>query len=152
MTIVTPYSALALFAAGPASLWAADWNWEPSIAAPMLVFGATYCIGAIRRDNLRRLRRRHASFALGWLSLLLALTSPIHELGEQLFSAHMLQHENMILMSAPLLAAAHPGATCLWAFARRYRSEIGGWIHWIESSAPMRFVSAPLNAWILEAV
>ncbi len=63
----------------------------------------------------------------------------------------MLQHEVLILVSAPLIAAAHPGATCLWAFAPRQRSGIGGWMHRIETSRLMRFFSAPLNAWIFEA-
>src|SRR5947207_350288 len=132
MTTLMLYSALVLFASDAPSLWAEEWSWEPGIVVPMLLFAAMYGAGAIRRRNLRRLRWRHGSFAVGWVSLLLALTSPIHELGEQLFSAHMLQHEIMILISAPLIAAAHPGATCLWAFAPRQRSEIGGWMHRIE--------------------
>jgi cytochrome c oxidase assembly factor CtaG len=98
------------------------------------------------------LRWRHASFLTGWLSLFLALTSPIHELGEQLFSAHMLQHEIMILVSAPLFAASHPGATCLWAFAPRGRAGIGAWVHRIEQLRPVRFLTTPLIAWLLEAV
>src|SRR5436305_2845447 len=110
---VPAHPALILLAAGNPSLWDEPWSWEPGIVIPMLLFAGMYAAGAIRRGNLVRLRWRHASFAGGWLSLFVALTSPIHELGEQLFSAHMLQHEIMILVSAPLIAAAHPGATCL---------------------------------------
>ena len=145
------YPAFVLFAANNPSLWNEPWSWEPGIVIPLLTFVAIYGEGAIRRGNMHRLRWRHASFAAGWLSLFLALTSPIHELGEQLFSAHMLQHEIMILISAPLIAAAHPGATCLWAFAPRQRSGIGGWMHKVETSQVMRFISAPLHAWILGA-
>jgi putative membrane protein len=83
--------------------------------------------------------------------LTLALVSPIHELGEQLFSAHMLQHEILILVSAPLISAAHPGATLLWAFAPRHRANLGGWVHNIERSAPISFLTRPLAAWLLEA-
>lgn len=151
MTTLPIYSAIVLFAGERQSIWSEEWSWEPGIVAPLLVFGLLYAAGAIRRGNLRGIRWRHASFIGGWISLALALTSPIHELGEQLFSAHMLQHEIMILVSAPLIAAAHPGATLLWAFAPKQRSGIGGWIHRIENSRGMRFVSAPLNAWILEA-
>ena len=100
---------------------------------------------------MKLLRWRHASFAAGWTTLFLALTSPIHELGEQLFSAHMLQHEILILISAPLISASHPGATLLWAFAPRQRSGIGGWVQRVENSRPVRMLTAPLNAWILEA-
>jgi putative membrane protein len=63
----------------------------------------------------------------------------------------MLQHEILILVSAPLISAAHPGATCLWAFAPRSRAAIGNWVHGVEDSGPVRFLTTPLNAWILEA-
>jgi putative membrane protein len=80
------------------------------------------------------------------------LTSPIHELGEQLFSAHMLQHEIMILISAPLIAAAHPAATYLWSFAPRHRVGVGRWVHRVERMPIFQFFGTPLIAWILEAV
>lgn len=101
---------------------------------------------------MQMLRWRHASFFAGWLTLALALVSPLHELGEQLFSAHMLQHEILILISAPLISASHPGATLLWAFAPRQRAGIGAWVQEVEVSSAMRIIAAPLNAWILEAL
>lgn len=63
----------------------------------------------------------------------------------------MLQHEILILISAQLISAWHPGATCLWAFAPRQRTAVGGWVHRVENSAVVRTFTAPLNAWILEA-
>ena len=127
------------------------WSYEPAIVLPLAILLGIYCTGAIRRGGFRQLRWRHTAFAAGWLSLLFALTSPIHELGEQLFSAHMLQHEILILVSAPLIAAAHPGATCLWAFAPRHRPGIGRWIHQVDQSWFMQALARPLNAWLLEA-
>lgn len=128
------------------------WSWEPTIVLPLAVIAAVYFAGALRRGYFRQLRWRHTAFFAGWLSLFWALTSPIHELGEQLFSAHMLQHEILILVSAPLIAAAHPGATCLWAFAPRYRPDVGRWVHQVEQSRFVRTICRPLNAWLLEAV
>ena len=133
------------------SLWRVPWSWEPGIVVPLATLLGLYACGALRRGHLRLLRWRHASFFAGWTTLFLALTSPIHELGEQLFSAHMLQHEILILVSAPLISASHPGATLLWAFAPKHRAGIGGWIQHIENSGPARMFTAPLNAWILEA-
>ena len=138
--------------AAAVSVWNEAWSWEPQIVIPLAVLLVLYLAGAMRRGQVYLLRWRHASFFAGWFSLFLALTSPIHELGEQLFSAHMLQHEIMILVSAPLFSAAHPGATCLWAFAPRGRAEIGSWVHRIEQTGLMRFLAAPLIAWLLEAV
>src|SRR4051794_33854753 len=92
-----------LLAASIPSLWSEPWSWEPAIVAPLAALLAVYAIGAFRRGNLFDLRWHHGSFAAGWTTLAFALTSPIHELGEQLFSAHMLQHEILILLSAPLI-------------------------------------------------
>jgi putative membrane protein len=132
------------------SVWSGPWSWESAIVIPLALILGTYVIGALRRGGLQTLRWRHASFLAGWLALFFALTSPIHELGEQLFSAHMLQHEILILVSAPLMSASHPGATCLWAFATRQRAQLGGWVNAIEHAAPIAFISKPSVAWVLE--
>jgi putative membrane protein len=132
--------------------WDVGWSWEPQIVAPLAILLALYITGMLRRGRMKMLRWRHASFFAGWLTLALALVSPLHELGEQLFSAHMLQHEILILISAPLISASHPGASLLWAFAPRHRAGIGGWVQEIEDSRAVRFIAAPLNAWILEAL
>jgi cytochrome c oxidase assembly factor CtaG len=133
------------------SLWNVPWSWEPTIVLPLAALLFIYALGAIRRGSLSTLRWRHLSFFAGWTSLFLALTSPIHELGEQLFSAHMLQHEILILVSAPLISAAHPAATCLWAFAPRHRSGIGGWVNRVEHTSGLQFITRPASAWLLEA-
>lgn len=137
---------------GAASVWNVPWTWEPAIVVPLGVLLVVYAGGALRRGTFHRLRWRHVAFLCGWATLFLALTSPIHELGEQLFSAHMLQHEILILISAPLISYGQIGATLLWAFAPRRRSRIGGWVHHIERSCLVQLVSAPLTAWTLETI
>ena len=135
----------------PATLWSIhSWRWDLGIVIPLTVFAVLYIAGAVRQRNVSWLR--HSFFVSGWLSLVVALDSPIHPLGEQLFSAHMLQHEILILVSAPLIAASHPGATCLWALLPRHRASVGTLVQRIESSRPVRFLIAPLTAWIIEAV
>ena len=141
---------LASIAVPTQSILAEPWSWEPAVVVPLVLMIAVYLAGAVRRGSLHRLRWRHASFFCGWLSLAFALCSPIHELGEQLFSAHMLQHEILILVSAPLISAAHPGATLLWAFAPRQRQQLGGWVHKAEGS--MDLLTRPLTAWLLETI
>jgi len=135
----------------PATLWSfQSWRWDAGIIVPLVVFAALYVVGAMRQRAA--LGRRHVYFALGWLSLVVALDSPLHPLGEQLFSAHMLQHEILILISAPLIAASRPGATCLWALVPRHRAGVGGLVHRIESMKVVRMLTAPLTAWMVEAV
>ena len=44
----------------------------------------------------------------GWLALVVALVSPLHPWGNVLFSAHMTQHEILMLVAAPLLVLGRP--------------------------------------------
>src|SRR5438067_13268898 len=47
-------------------------------------------------------------YAGGWFALFVALISPLHPLGRVLFSAHMTQHEILMLVAAPLLVLGRP--------------------------------------------
>jgi cytochrome c oxidase assembly factor CtaG len=153
MTLAPSHAvAMLLLQSAVPSVWSEPWSWEPGIFVPLALLLAVYSIGLVRRGSVHVLRWRHTCFFAGWLTLFFALTSPIHEIGEQLFSAHMLQHEIMILVSAPLIAAAHPGATLLWAFAPRHRAGIGGWVHRAEQTRPLQLLTSPLIAWLLEAI
>ncbi|WP_424811365.1 cytochrome c oxidase assembly protein [Roseococcus sp. YIM B11640] len=60
--------------------------------------------------------RQSAAYLTGWLVLAGALTSPLHALGERLFTAHMIEHELAMAVAAPLLVLGRPMAAGLWAF------------------------------------
>ena len=47
-------------------------------------------------------------FWAGWTILALALLSPLHFLSEQLLSAHMVEHELIMAVAAPLLVLSRP--------------------------------------------
>jgi putative membrane protein len=90
-------------------------------------------------------------FALGWLSLVIALDSPLHEIGEQLFWVHMTQHEILMLVSAPLLVLGRPLLPFLWALPRSWREHVAN----ISRSRPFKTawasVSSPMCAWLISA-
>ena len=137
----------------PEDLWALhNWTWELSIILPLAVGGLLYLFGAKRRRGAWLLRWRHLAFVTGWSFLTFALVSPLHRLGDALFSAHMLQHEFLILLAAPLIAAAHCSVTFLYAFPQQWRRVIGGEIARFERHPAISLLSAPLLAWILHAV
>lgn len=80
-------------------------------------------------QGLRRLRRAAPTvvkapaawcFVLGWLGLFLALASPLHPWGEVLFCVHMIQHEMLMLIAAPLLVLSRPGRVFLWALPKAW--------------------------------
>lgn len=70
------------------------WTFDPLQIVPVCVVAALYA-RRVRTLALRGTRVpawRLVSFATGILILIAALVSPVHAIGEQLFSFHMLQH------------------------------------------------------------
>jgi putative membrane protein len=132
------------------------WTWPPFILMPLLLAAALYGLGTIRM--IRRTTNRKSFvgpifwFALGWTSLVIALDSPLHELGEQLFWVHMTQHEILMLISAPLLVLGRPMIAFLWALPPAWRETAAGLGHSKTFKKGWAFVSAPLWAWLASAL
>jgi putative membrane protein len=107
------------------------WSLEPVLLAPLLLSAALYGLGFgrlwRRSGQGRAIRARHGKlFCAGWLCLAAAVVSPLHELGERSFAAHMLEHELLMLVAAPLLVASRPVSTMIWAFPPAGRRVLGG--------------------------
>jgi cytochrome c oxidase assembly factor CtaG len=90
-------------------------------------------------------------FAAGWIVLVAALVSPLHELGEHGFAAHMFEHELLMLVAAPLLVLAQPSAILLWAFPATARRGIGRFFAQRPVASLWRRASAPVTATTLQA-
>lgn len=95
------------------NFWLTQWNWEPSvlIGAALIVGGYLYAIGPLRRKYGLAAATRGQVFAFlsGALLMLLALISPIDELGDSyLFSAHMVQHLFLTTIGPPLILLGIP--------------------------------------------
>jgi putative membrane protein len=134
----------------------ADWTWPPFVVISLLLAAALFGIGTtkmLRRTTYKqKLLFPILAFALGWTSLVIALDSPLHELGEQLFWVHMTQHEILMLISAPLLVLGRPMIAFLWALPRAWRETAGSLAHSQTFRKVWAFVSAPLSAWLLSAL
>ena len=94
--------------ASPWGVLLAQWNFEPWVVLALAVSAALYALGLARlwrgAGVSRGISRTQAAcFATGWLAVVLALVSPLDALGGRLFSAHMVQHEVLMLIAAPLL-------------------------------------------------
>ena len=145
---LTPF----LFAAHAGHLHASEvmhwWNWQPFVIAGLLLSISLYSIGTARL--WRHAGAGHgvrwwqaAAFAGGWLSLVIALVSPLDKLSEILFSAHMTQHEVMMVVAAPLLVLGRPLVPIVWALPKAWRKPV-------PVVAPAwRFLTAPLIATLL---
>jgi cytochrome c oxidase assembly factor CtaG/cytochrome c2 len=116
-------------ALAPHDLWRV-WSFEPAVFIALSVTSAVYARGL--RIALSRARRARSSltreslFFISGLSILaLALTSPLHAAGSVLFSAHMIQHEVLMAVAAPLLVLGRPGAPLIWGLPVVMRRPVG---------------------------
>jgi cytochrome c oxidase assembly factor CtaG len=133
------------------------WTFDPWIVGPLLVLGIPYVVGVValwqRTSVGRSLRSRHGmAFLLGWASLAGALVSPLHWLGERLFCFHMIEHEILMAVSAPLLVIARPIGTLLWSVPRRLRVIIGRFLKRPVVSRPWEVLSAGGSATLIHGI
>jgi cytochrome c oxidase assembly factor CtaG len=116
--------------------------------------GAAYVVGyrrlSHRRHDVQAARTRAGIFAAGYLTLVVALVSPLHALGEDVFSLHMVQHLLLTLVAAPLLLLSRSMPVLLWALPPPDRAA-AGWL--VSHEGPigrvLRVLTRPAIAWLL---
>ncbi|MBS0644140.1 MAG: cytochrome c oxidase assembly protein [Acetobacteraceae bacterium] len=124
-------------------------TFDPWVILPWQLSGWLFVLGVLRLWRRagagRGIGWRHvAYFAAGWVGLALALISPLYQAGEQLFTAHMVEHEIIMAAAAPLLVLGRPIGAFAWALPARARPLFGRWSR--------RFMLTPLPATILHGV
>ena len=140
----------------PHDLWSA-WSWEPLVLFTLVLSAWLYVRGVkalwraagtghgVRRGEV-------AAFAAGWGTLALSLVSPLHQLGGVLFTAHMAQHELLMVVAAPLLVLGRPVIPFLWALPVTWRRLAGIWSSTAGVSRTWKLMTLPSVAWVLHAV
>ena len=93
-----------------------------------------------------------AAFAGGLLSLALGLLSPLAWVSQILFSAHMTQHELLMLVSAPLLVFGRPLQAWFWAFSLRQREWLAARTRSAVVATTWHVVTGPAAACVLHAL
>jgi cytochrome c oxidase assembly factor CtaG len=133
------------------------WTWDPVTILLIALSAILYAVGVARLwrragvgQGIRRWQA--ACFAGGLLSLVVALVSPVDALGEILFSAHMAQHELLILVAAPLMVLGRPLAPFLWALPKTAREVAGEWSQEPAFAACWRFLTAPLAVFVIHGL
>lgn len=144
----------ALAAEPPASLRTLHWTAEPAVLVPILVSTLWYLVGFARVRRLRGFAqlygwRQLLCYLAGELTLVLALLSPLDDLADQLFSAHMLQHMLLLMVAAPLLVWGRPAVGFLWAFGPVGRRRLGGAWHSLGLTGGVNRLMHPVLVWIL---
>jgi putative membrane protein len=124
------------------------WPAEPVTLVVIVLSGGLYAAGlahAWSRAGIGRGIRvwEAVCFSLGLLALAAGLLSPVAWLGDILFSAHMGQHELLMLVAAPLLVLGRSLHVFLWAFPSSTRETIGRWTRMPAVSGPWRRITIP---------
>ena len=136
-------------------LWQ-TWGLEPFTLGCLTVSGLVYAFGLRRlwRASSRGkgiARWEAACFALGWLALFVALVSPLHPWGQVLFSAHMAQHEVMMLVAAPLMVLGKPVIAFLWFMPGDGARTASSWTRARWWRTTWSGISRPISAWVIHA-
>jgi putative membrane protein len=118
------------------------------IVIPLLVSAVLYGIGSVKAWR----GARALAYFTGWLTLALALLSPFHSLAEHLFTWHMVEHEIIMAVSAPLLVLGRPIGVLLWGLPHKVRLSL---THATRQPVIQRcwsWLTRPLNATLIHAV
>ncbi|MGF6227564.1 putative membrane protein [Inquilinus ginsengisoli] len=133
------------------------WTWDPWITGPLALTALLYTGGVARLWRRAGPGRgvgtgQAAMFAAGWLTLAAALVTPLHGLGERLFTAHMVEHEVLMVIAAPLLALSRPIGAMLWGLPQGWRRALGAAVGSRIWRSLWRALTDPLAATVLHAV
>ncbi|MGV7210676.1 cytochrome c oxidase assembly protein [Oxalobacteraceae bacterium A2-2] len=150
LTLAGRAGAHGLQAAGDAPGWGA----EPWVLACLLLSVLLYAAGWLRLKSRSRrgqpLRRAQAAwFAVGSLSLAVALASPLDGAGGVSFAAHMVQHEVLMIVAAPLLVQGRPLGVWAWGLPRGLVRRLGAGLRSRPWQLAWRQLTRPLHAWLL---
>src|SRR6185369_14214215 len=129
---------------------AAAWSLEPLVVISLTISALLFVVGFRRQRSIRKWEA--LCFAGGWLALFVALVSPLHAWGSVLFSAHMSQHEILMLVAAPLLVLGRPLITFLWALPLNWSRRIGNLGKFGPINRVWHALTIPLVAWLVHAI
>ena len=141
----------------PFDAWMPAFEPEPWLLWALGLAAVLYAVGALRLWRHAGPGRglgygQAASYALGWLTLVLALASPLDALGAHLFSAHMVQHELLMIVCAPLLVAGRPLAAWAWALPRPWLRGLRGVGAVPGLGLAWHVLTRPMVAWALHGL
>jgi len=102
------------------------WTFDLWITLPLALSAILYSAGVARLWRYASAGRgipiwQAGCYAGGWLVLVAALVSPVHRWGGELFTIHMIEHELVMAVAAPLIVLGRPGAAFTWAMPWRCR-------------------------------
>jgi cytochrome c oxidase assembly factor CtaG/cytochrome c2 len=133
-------------------------HWDTSLVVtlPLAVTALLYAAGLVRIWRRAGIGRgipvwSAVAFGLGWITLAIALVSPVAWISEILFSVHMTQHTLLMLVAAPLLAFGQPVLAWLWALDDGSRESLARGVRGPRALRAWHVVTAPLAVFLIQA-
>ncbi|MEO8741231.1 MAG: cytochrome c oxidase assembly protein [Casimicrobiaceae bacterium] len=133
------------------------WSFEPwelvclGLSAGLYTFGLARLWTRVGRGRGVSVAEVSA-FVAGWLAIVAALLSPLDAMGQALFCVHMVEHELLMIVAAPLLVLGRPLAVWAWALPAGWRGPIGAFFHRPGWRVPWLLLTGPFWAWVLHAL
>lgn len=93
-----------------------------------------------------------ARFGAGWTVLVAALLSPIDAIAAHTFSVHMVQHEMLMVVAAPLLVLSRPLEAWAWALPPHAQGALSAAFSASQIRPVWRRLTAPASAWSFHAL
>ena len=128
--------------------------WDAAVLVLLMLAGVLYAIGfarlASRGARVRRVER--IAFWAGWATLIVSVAPPLDGAAAMRFSAHMVQHELLMLVGAPLVIVGRPIVPWLWAMPSRIRLAAGDAAPARVLNQAWRWLTMPFVAWALHGV
>ena len=92
------------------------------------------------------------NFALGWATLAASLLSPIDAWAERSFAMHMIQHELLMVVAAPLIVLGRPLEAWTWGLSRPARRFFGAAAKTTVLQTIGYVTTLSLGAWVFHAL
>ena len=109
---------------------AAELSFEVALLLVLVASAALHLVGTVRLWRRAGVGRGVSRAAVvrwwaGWGVLCVALLSPLDDWGARLFWMHMVQHELLMVIAAPLLVTGRPLEAWTWGLAPEWRTALG---------------------------
>jgi cytochrome c oxidase assembly factor CtaG len=133
MPALITFAIVALMSGGPAMAHGSEihlsrsiWTFDPWMVVPLGATGILYVTGVWKLgrragESRKTILWRAVAFGTGWSTLAGALISPLHWLGEHLFTFHMIEHEILMAISAPMVVVSRPIGALMWGLPKNLR-------------------------------
>jgi len=135
---------------GPQAEWSVS-GWDVAVLVALAAAALLHVTGTRRMarhgGGVRQVER--VSFWIGWIAIVAAVAPPLDRAATLRFSAHMAQHELLMLIGAPLLIVGRPIVPWLWALPQGWRRRVGPSVPLRRVSTLWNWLTWPAVAWVL---